>query len=536
MASSSGYWARPPQPRDQLVLFPTRLDDAIPDEAPVRLLSAVLEQLDFSAFEARYHGERGQPPIHPRILAGVLLYGLMCSIRSSRKLEEAILYRVDFRWLAEGHTPDHVTLCRFRRNFGAELRGLFVQIGLLARAMGLTSLNRLAFDGTRIRANNRRNRSRTPAELQQMKQELSARFEELRARADQEDAEDEERFGDGEPGAVAKELKRVRSQLSEVQRALDEVERIKASGRKLPARIPLTDPESRIRPNKEGGQAANFTPLAGADMESGLVVAVDVIPHCTEEHHLVEGIQQVEEDYGTQVEQVLADGAYSTGPNLQALDDANIEFLSPLPTVENNPAVREDLTQPVPEDKWDQLPQVTVLNRAKQKQQQLAKPAFQYKDDEDSYYCPQGKPMAYSHTTTEKRGHDTRVHRRRYESDEQWCATCPLKGLCIQEGSSVRQVSRDQYEELRDAHRLHMATPESQAIYAQRRAVGERPFGGAKQHMGARQFLLRGLENVKTEWCWLMTAGNLKQLIGRYADKVRLWLASPVHRPPPVMA
>ena len=31
----------------------------------------------------------GQPPIHPRIVAGAILYGLTLSIRSSRKLEDA---------------------------------------------------------------------------------------------------------------------------------------------------------------------------------------------------------------------------------------------------------------------------------------------------------------------------------------------------------------------------------------------------------------------------------------------------------------
>lgn len=536
MASSSGYWAKPPQPRDQLVLFPTRLDDAIPADSPVRLLSALLEQLDFSAFEARYHGQRGQPPIHPRIMAGVLLYGLICSIRSSRKLEEAILYRIDFRWLAEGHTPDHVTLCRFRRNFSEELKGLFVQIGVLARELGLTSLSRLAFDGTRIRANNRRNRTRTTAELQQMKKELEARFQELADRADQEDAEDEERFGEGGPGDVAKELSRVRSRLKEVQKALEEVERIEASGKTPPARIPLTDPESRVRPNKEGGHAANYTPLAGVDMESGLVVVTDVIPDCTEEHHLVEGIKQAEEDYGTQVEQVLADGAYSTGANLQALDEAGIEFYSPLPTVEDNPAVREDLTQPVPEADWDRLPSGNVKTRTGKTQKQLTKEAFRYKDDEDRYYCPLGKPMAHVQTTSEERADGSRAIRRRYKSDAAWCESCLLKTRCIQDGSSVRQISRDQYESLREMHLLRMAQPESLAIYAQRRAVGERPFSVAKQHMGARQFLLRGLKNVKTEWRWLLTAGNLRQLIGRYADKVRRWLASSAHRPPPVMA
>src|SRR6201999_1562007 len=112
-----------------------------------------------------YHGRLGQPPIHPRVLAGVLLYGLLRRIRTSRALEEALKVRLDFRWLAEGRTIDHTTLSEFRRQQSQTLKGLFVQVGMVAREMGLLPLEQLAYDGTRIRANNRRQDARTPEEL-----------------------------------------------------------------------------------------------------------------------------------------------------------------------------------------------------------------------------------------------------------------------------------------------------------------------------------------------------------------------------------
>ena len=79
---------------------------------------------------------RGQPPIHPRVLASVLLYGLLTRIRSSRALEEALCVRLDFRWLAEGRTIDHTTLSTFRKAHPEALKNLFVQIGLVARELG----------------------------------------------------------------------------------------------------------------------------------------------------------------------------------------------------------------------------------------------------------------------------------------------------------------------------------------------------------------------------------------------------------------
>lgn len=159
------YWARPPERREQLVMFPARLDEAVPAEHPVRRLNEILSRVDWSHWEQRYDLTRGQPPLHPRVLAGVWLYGLLTRIRSSRALEDALRVRLDFRWLAEGRVIDHTTLSEFRRKHPELLRNLFIQIGLLARELGFIGLQQLSFDGTRVRANSRRSGTRTPPEL-----------------------------------------------------------------------------------------------------------------------------------------------------------------------------------------------------------------------------------------------------------------------------------------------------------------------------------------------------------------------------------
>ena len=55
----------------------------------------------------------------------VMVYGHQCGIYSSRKLEEACRYRVDFMWLLEEeNAPDHATTARFRTGRCASARGL----------------------------------------------------------------------------------------------------------------------------------------------------------------------------------------------------------------------------------------------------------------------------------------------------------------------------------------------------------------------------------------------------------------------------
>ena len=192
-------WAPAPQKREQMVLFSRRLDDAVEPDHNVRLLDAILGRIDWTPWEARYHGRLGQPPIPPRVLAGVILYGLLTRIRSSRRLDEALTVRLDFMWLVEGRTIDHTTLSEFRRHRAQELKNLFVQIGLLARELGWLSLQQLAFDGTRLRSNNRRGGSRTPQELREMQEELGKKFAELEAQAPVEYTRDDEAFGTASP-------------------------------------------------------------------------------------------------------------------------------------------------------------------------------------------------------------------------------------------------------------------------------------------------------------------------------------------------
>ena len=130
------YWAQAPQSRVQMVLFAERLDEVLAVGHPVRFLDEILSRIDWSVWEAGYDLKRGQPPIHPRVLASVILYGLLTRIRSSRMLEEALSVRLDFRWLAEGRTIDHTTLSTFRKKHPEALKNLFVQIGLVARELG----------------------------------------------------------------------------------------------------------------------------------------------------------------------------------------------------------------------------------------------------------------------------------------------------------------------------------------------------------------------------------------------------------------
>ena len=87
----------------------------IPENAPVRLLNAQLEELEYGKLYEAYSPKGKTSAADLRVLFKVLVHGYLCGNYSSRKLEEACQYRIDFRWLPEDRKPpDHSALARFR--------------------------------------------------------------------------------------------------------------------------------------------------------------------------------------------------------------------------------------------------------------------------------------------------------------------------------------------------------------------------------------------------------------------------------------
>ena len=58
-----------------------------------------------------------------------------------------------------------------------------------------------------------------------------------------------------------------------------------------------------------------------------------------------------------------------------------------------------------------------------------------------------------------------------------------------------------------------MKTEAGQEAYAKRAHLAETPNGYIKQVIGLRQFMLRGLDKVRTEWLWACTAFNVRKLV-----------------------
>ena len=113
----------------QLVL-PLSLEGLIPEDDSVRLLSHILEELDYTKLYQAYSTLGRNPVVDPKTMFKVLTYAYSHNIYVSRPIEKACLRDINFKWLLAGQkTRDHSTIARFRTGFVSEaIEDLFYQL------------------------------------------------------------------------------------------------------------------------------------------------------------------------------------------------------------------------------------------------------------------------------------------------------------------------------------------------------------------------------------------------------------------------
>lgn len=334
------YWDQAPMSRKQIVLFAPMLDSVISENHPVRLFDEILGGYDWTIWEAEYNGRRGRPPIPPRVMAGTILYGLTRGVRSSRHLEYLIGHNLDFIWLVEGRRIDHSTICGFRTRFREQLKDLFKHLGRMALTMGVARLNEVALDGTRVKANNGRSETLTAEGIEARLSALDEELERMLQEAEAADREDQKLFDTGEScEQLPPELADLKTRQKLLQDALEKAQGADKTRRsagidpeKNPAQVPTTDSDSRVLPNKEGGYAPNYTPIATPEVYGGFILDADVIASTSEHLVTIPSMDRLQDNFGEYPDAALADGAHATGSNMAAMEERGIDFYSPMAT------------------------------------------------------------------------------------------------------------------------------------------------------------------------------------------------------------
>ena len=134
------------------VKMPLELGIKIPENDPVRLLSQICEELDYTQLYTQY--QRRWRKYNPVILFKILLYGYLNGKYSSREIEEACKRDICFMWLLDGYrAPDHATIARFQNErLVPAIKDLFYQFVAYLEKRGEIHGENIFIDGTKIEA------------------------------------------------------------------------------------------------------------------------------------------------------------------------------------------------------------------------------------------------------------------------------------------------------------------------------------------------------------------------------------------------
>ena len=142
--------------RSAIVRWRGTLEGLLPEQHLARFIWQVLSSLDFSELEERYASVwagPGRPPYHPRVLAGLWIYGMSEGLETAAGIAKACRVRDDFRWLTGGLSPSDQTLLNFLTGSEVGLASIWGQVLKSMHQAGHIDLSVIAEDGTKLRAN-----------------------------------------------------------------------------------------------------------------------------------------------------------------------------------------------------------------------------------------------------------------------------------------------------------------------------------------------------------------------------------------------
>lgn len=329
--------------REQIELRPMDVDSLLPPVHRARAIWALVEQLDLSAFYAPIKARgswAGRDATDPQVLLAVWLYATATGIGSAREVERLCEAHAAYRWLRGGVALNYHTLSSFRTAHGAALDQLLTQILAVLAQQGLVTLQRVAQDGTRIRAAAGERSFRRGARLEQFEAQAAAQVQALRAQVGAAVG----------PGRTARQQaaqeRAARERLQRVAQALAELRRVEAerteykAGAKEPrraARASSTDPQARFMRMSDGGRRPAYNLQLATETTSDVIVGVHVSQGRTDFADALPMVEQIEQRCGQKPPAVLLDTGYTSHANIEALAAQDVTLYGALPERRGKP-------------------------------------------------------------------------------------------------------------------------------------------------------------------------------------------------------
>lgn len=300
--------------RLQVQLRPVDLESLIPPDHDARAMWELLGRLDLTAFYAGIKA-RGTSPgraaTDPRILLCLWLYATSQGVGSTRQLARLCDEHDAYRWICGGVTVNHSMLAEFRVGHGDALDELMTQLLAVLLERGLVTLRQVAQDGTRVRASAGAASFRRAKTLKDCLKEARRQVKRVQKLADEDPSRSAER---------AAQERAAQDRLDRIERAVKRLpeaqRRMKKEGE---ARVSTTDPDARVMKMPDGGFRPAYNIQFATDVDSRVIVGVDVTTIGSDQGQLIPMLDQVEDRFDALPESLLLDGGFT---KLAAIDEA----------------------------------------------------------------------------------------------------------------------------------------------------------------------------------------------------------------------
>ena len=132
-------------------LLPPSLDELVPQNHFVRIVSKTVDELEIEEIFARNTKGGGASRYNPIMLLKVLIYSYMTGTYSSRQIAKQCRENVNVMWLTGFQKPDFRTINTFRsEKLKDSIEEIFVSTVKLLNRKGYVSLEKYFVDGTKI--------------------------------------------------------------------------------------------------------------------------------------------------------------------------------------------------------------------------------------------------------------------------------------------------------------------------------------------------------------------------------------------------
>jgi transposase len=438
--------------------------------------SFVEEHISVEPFSQGVKNEaEGAPAVHPRMMLKVIFYSYAKGVYSSREMEDRMQWDPNYIYLSANQRVDHSTICNFILKYGDEVKAVFSRLVYVMARMGYVTMDFVAVDGTKIKANVGRRFTGDVVEFRQQKDRIEKKIEKILHHTTDE-----------EPGGKTREekLDTLERERAKIDAFLTEVEQ---EDKPPKGKTSLTDRDARMVKDKDGKYMGYNCQMA-VDEETHAIAGAEVFNEASDRGLLQPMIEEVRDKTNDLSRtEISVDAGYFSSDNIRYCDEQGLDVY--LPEGAGEGGVRQ----------WQ-----GDLIRGRDCQMETD-------GDIKRLTCPGGQVME---TTVAKEDRGSYFYH--FHPDANKCKDCVLRPRCYRNKTAYREfrMKREYFDTLplREQMTEKLLGAHGRKRMRDRSCLIEHVFGEVKEIFRFRRFLHRGLEKVRLVWQLVCIGYNFRKM------------------------